>query len=170
MYTRILEESVFWIRRVTQICGIRVDDVTIPDRSRAKDGRPVDRRSTDKPAFVSPEDHPFRPNKAALMPRGKAIQQIIGSILSADTNIATKTEVDEVRRRSKIVIAGTFSVWSENPSQPANIGIQGYDGVMVRRDCDVMAVCCPKEHDPVFRIHRCVRCGLSDHDRAHSGA
>src|SRR5713101_5529641 len=115
VHTRILEKSIFRIRRLAQIQRVRVNDVTIPNRRRTKDQGPVDRRGTNKPAFVPAEHNPCRPNKPAMRAKGQQIEQIIGSILSADAKVMAKTEIDQVRRCSKIEIASASSIWPEGP-------------------------------------------------------
>jgi hypothetical protein len=52
MHARILEKSIFRIRRVAQIRRVRVNNVTIPNSGRTKDPGPVNRRGSDKPALV----------------------------------------------------------------------------------------------------------------------
>jgi len=51
----------------------------------------------------------------------------VAGILSADANVMAKTEVDQVWRCSKIEIARTFSVWAEDPPEPA--GIRDHEAV-----------------------------------------
>jgi hypothetical protein len=54
----------------------------------------------------------------------KPIEQVIGSIFSADANVMAKTEVDQVRRCSKIEIARALSVSRcfSKPGSPLDSG------------------------------------------------
>jgi hypothetical protein len=53
--------------------------------------------------------------------KGQSVEGIIGAILPADADITAQTEIDQIRRCSKIEIACTPSSWLKNPSETAGI-------------------------------------------------